>query len=216
MRHIAKSAFGACVIASLAMACAGMASADTKSYDVTGFDQLDISAGVEVKFQIGPNWSVEATTNEAQDTVKVRAKGNRLYLSRKNSLRWSDRGNVRFNVTAPSLNEIEASSGSTLLAEGIATGQLELKASSGATISVYGTCSDLDINANSGGTINAKEMKCDTVAAKASSGGSLSSYAKESASSKTSTGGSVVIYGNPSVQRASDSITGGSTRFKSG
>ena len=188
----------------------------TKTYDLSGFDELDVSAGVDVKFQTGENWSVIAEYENEEDDLKVRVKGDRLYLSRRNTLRWNDRGVVTFTVTAPSLDAIEASSGSSLLAEGIETGDLDLEATSGATVSIYGTCSKLEVSVNSGGTINAKELKCASVDAKASSGGSLSAFADTSATSKTSTGGSVVIYGNPSERRSNDSITGGSTRFKSG
>ena len=216
MKHGLKSTLGVCMMASLAAVCMVPASAETKSYDVSGFDELDVAAGVDVNFQTGPNWSVEAVTEEDQDTVKVHAKGDRLYLSRKNSLRWSNRGPVKFTVTAPSLKAIEASSGSSLMAADIVAETLDIKATSGATLSIYGTCSNLEVSANSGGTINAKELICASVEASASSGGSISSYAKSSATSKTSTGGSVVIYGDPSDRHSNDSITGGSTRFKSG
>ena len=179
------------------------ASADTTQvYKLSGFDELDVAAGVEVKFIRAPEYSITADFDRGgPDDVKVRLDGDRLHLSRK------------FTVTAPELTEIEASSGSSLLAEGVAAGAMKIDVSSGAAVSVHGECDSLTIKASSGGSANAKGLACDTVKAKASSGGSVSARASESASSRTSSGGSVDIYGNPSDRSANKSISGGSTQF---
>lgn len=194
------------------------ASADApKVYKLSGFDELDIAAGVEVKFVRAPEYSVTADFKQGgPDDVKVRLDGDRLYLSRKSTSSWGDKVRVKFTVTAPDLNEVEASSGSSLLAEGLENKTIELDASSGAAISVHGTCSNLKVKATSGGSINAKGLECTSVAAKASSGGSVKAFASEAATSKTSSGGSVAIYGNPTSRSANKSISGGSTSFHGG
>lgn len=209
--------------ASLALATSGMgltATADTQhSYNMSGFDELDISAGVEVKFTTSAEYSVTADFKRGgPDDVKVRQDGDRLYLSRKSSTGWgrSNKARVTFYVTAPALNEIEASSGSSLLAEGLTAKQLKVDVSSGATVSAYGTCDELTIKASSGGDAKAKGVTCQRVNAAASSGGAVSAYASEAANSKTSSGGSVDIYGNPAARSANKSMSGGSTDFHGG
>ncbi len=191
------------------------ASADTTQvYQLSGFDELDVAAGVEVKFIRAPEYSITADFDRGgPDDVKVRLDGDRLYLSRKSTKGWGNKVRVKFTVTAPALTEIEASSGSSLLAEGVAAGAMKIDVSSGAAVSVHGECDSLTIKASSGGSANAKGLACDTVKAKASSGGSVSARASESASSRTSSGGSVDIYGNPSDRSANKSISGGSTQF---
>mgnify|MGYP000091374118 CR=1 FL=1 len=193
------------------------ASADTTQvYKLSGFDELDVAAGVEVKFIRAPEYSITADFDRGgPDDVKVRLDGDRLYLSRKSTKGWGNKVRVKFTVTAPELTEIEASSGSSLLAEGVAAGAgaMKIDVSSGAAVSVHGECDSLTIKASSGGSANAKGLACDTVKAKASSGGSVSARASESASSRTSSGGSVDIYGNPSDRSANKSISGGSTQF---
>ncbi len=205
--------------AMLAVTAAPLASAETEhSYDVSGFDELDVAAGVEVKFTRASEYSLTAEFERGgPDDVKVRLDGERLYLSRKSTSGWNG-NNVRvtFNVTGPSLDEIEASSGSSLLAEGIEAGDMKVAVSSGATVSVYGTCEDLEIKASSGGSANAKGLTCETVEARANSGGSVSAHASKEANSKTSSGGSVDIYGNPPSRSANKSISGGSTDFHGG
>jgi hypothetical protein len=191
------------------------ASADTTQvYKLSGFDELDVAAGVEVKFIRAPEYSITADFDRGgPDDVKVRLDGDRLHLSRKSTKGWGNKVRVKFTVTAPELTEIEASSGSSLLAEGVAAGAMKIDVSSGAAVSVHGECDSLTIKASSGGSANAKGLACDTVKAKASSGGSVSARASESASSRTSSGGSVDIYGNPSDRSANKSISGGSSQF---
>ena len=188
-----------------------------KVYKLSGFDELDISAGVDVKFVRAPEYSVTADfTRGGPEDVKVRLDGDRLYLSRKSTSGWGDKVRVKFTVTAPNLEEIEASSGSSLLVEGLEEGSVQLDVSSGAAVSVYGTCSSLKVKANSGGSANAKGLECGSVSAKASSGGSVKAFASDAATSKTSSGGSVAIYGNPTSRSANKSISGGSTSFHGG
>ena len=194
------------------------ASADTTQvYNPSGFDELDISAGVSVKFVRAPQHSITADFERGgPEDVKVRLDGDRLYLSRKSTKGWGNKVRVKFTVTGPELNEIEASSGSSLLAEGLESGPMEIDVSSGAAVSVHGVCTRLEVKASSGGSANAKGLTCETVQAKASSGGSVKAYASDAASSKTSSGGSVDIYGNPESRSANKSMSGGSTAFHGG
>ena len=214
-----KSVIIASGLAALALsATLYSASADTTQvYNLSGFDELDIAAGVEVKFTRSPEYSITAEFDRGgPDDVKVRLDGDRLYLSRKSTSGWGNKVRVKFTVTGPDLNEIEASSGSSLLAEGLQSGQMEIEVSSGAAVSVHGECTTLEIKASSGGSANAKGLTCQSVEAKASSGGSVRAYASDSATSKTSSGGSVDIYGNPASRSANKPISGGSTDFHGG
>lgn len=199
----------------LTLLTAGLAVADTsKTYDFTGFDALDISAGVDVNYETGPNYTVVIDFEEGgPDDMKLRQDGSRLYVSRKATSGWRDRVRAKVRITSPQLNEIEASSGSSIRASGIDSEILVLDASSGANIKADGKCGSLKIEANSGGNASAKSVSCQKIAAKASSGGSVRAYASEQAKSHTSSGGSVDIYGAPETRENNRSISGGSTTF---
>mgnify|MGYP003117223166 FL=1 len=204
------------VLSFLALSVAALpAMADTSQvYNLTGFDELDVAAGVDVKFTRAAEYSVKADFEKGSpEDVKVKLSDDRLYLSLKSNTGWGKKVRVTFYVTAPQLEEIEASSGSSLLAEGLASEDVELNVSSGASVSMYGTCSTLKIKATSGGAANAKGLTCETVKATANSGGAIGAHASSSATSKTSSGGSVDIYGNPPSRSANKSISGGSTDF---
>ena len=193
----------------------GAALADsTQTYDFTGFDALDISAGVDVTYESSPEYSVVIDFEQGgPNDMKLRQDGSRLYIARKATSGWRDKVRAKVRVTSPHLDEIEASSGSSIRATGIDSDILVLDASSGASITAEGTCGALKIVANSGGSASAKDVLCEKVAANASSGGSAAAYASAEAKSHTSSGGSVDIYGNPSDREANRPVSGGSTTF---
>ena len=193
----------------------GAALADsTKTYDFTGFDALDISAGVDVTYESGPDYTVVIDFKQGgPDDMKLRQDGSRLYIARKATSGWRDKVRAKVRVTSPHLEEIEASSGSSIRATGIDSDILVLDASSGASIKAEGKCGSLKIVANSGGSASAKKLVCQKAAANASSGGSATAYAFAEAKSHTSSGGSVDIYGDPADREANHSVSGGSTTF---
>tara|TARA_R110000772_G_scaffold249784_1_gene364316 strand:- start:827 stop:1459 length:633 start_codon:yes stop_codon:yes gene_type:complete len=193
----------------------GAALADsTQTYDFTGFDALDISAGVDVTYESSPEYSVVIDFEQGgPNDMKLRQDGSRLYIARKATSGWRDKVRAKVRVTSPHLDEIEASSGSSIRATGIDSDILVLDASSGASITAEGTCGALKIVANSGGSASAKDVLCEKVAANASSGGSAAAYASAEAKSHTSSGGSVDIYGDPSDREANRPVSGGSTTF---
>tara|TARA_R110002072_G_scaffold147199_2_gene294465 strand:+ start:819 stop:1451 length:633 start_codon:yes stop_codon:yes gene_type:complete len=186
----------------------------TESYDFDGFDALDISAGVDVAYESGPEYSVIIDFEQGgPNDMKLRQNGSRLYIARKATSGWGDKVRAKVRVTSPHLGEIEASSGSSIRATGIDSDILVLDASSGASIKAEGKCGSLKIVANSGGSASAKDVVCQKVAANASSGGSAAAYASAEAKSHTSSGGSVDIYGDPSDREANRPVSGGSTTF---
>ena len=193
----------------------GAALADsTQTYDFTGFDALDISAGVDVTYESSPEYSVVIDFEQGgPNDMKLRQDGSRLYIARKATSGWRDKVRAKVRVTSPHLDEIEASSGSSIRASGLNSEILALDASSGASIKADGKCGSLKIVANSGGSASAKDVLCEKVAANASSGGSAAAYASAEAKSHTSSGGSVDIYGDPSDREANRPVSGGSTTF---
>ena len=200
-----------------AAACATPALAEKSgAYNFTDFDELDIAAGINVEFTQADEYSVVAEFARGNgDNIKIRQEGDRLYIARKSSMPWkNDTTKVIVRVSAPTLEAIEASSGSNLTASGVLTPEIEIDVSSGASVDLSGECDTADIRVNSGGSLSAKGFECVHVTTKASSGGSIKAYASASVDSNTSSGGNVSIYGNPLEREANNPISGGSTRFR--
>lgn len=203
------------IISTVFAATAFSAPADTtETYDFSGFNELDIAAGVEVKYETASSYSVVADFSRGgPGDMKIRQDGDRLYISRKMTSGWGDKLRVTVRITSPELNEVEASSGSSIQARGIHADDFTLRVSSGASAELSGSCKELDLKVSSGGDADAKDLQCLSLSASASSGGSASAYASESATGKTSSGGSIDVWGDPPRRTSNHSISGGSTEF---
>lgn len=203
------------ILSTVSAATAFSALADTtETYDFSGFNELDIAAGVEVKYETASTYSVVADFSRGgPDDMKIRQDGDRLYISRKMTSGWGDKLRVTVRITSPKLNEVEASSGSSIQARGINADDFTLRVSSGASAELSGSCKELDLKVSSGGDADAKDLQCLSLSASASSGGSASAYAIESATGKTSSGGSIDVWGDPPSRTSNHSISGGSTDF---
>ena len=149
------------------------------------FSSLDTSAGVKVIYQpASGNQPTVKITGEADQISKidVRISGNTLKISPKPNPLGSRKGNlikgVVVTVTAPMVNEIEASSGSSVKCNTTVSAggkKIELEASSGASISLAGiSCRKLEAEASSGASIEVKSVIADKISMDVSSGASIS------------------------------------------
>lgn len=151
---------------------------EVRSYDFSGFDSIQSSAGVAVVVTEGENFSVEAEAIRGNlRRLEIEQSGDTLTIGRKNS--WGlfsigRRDRFEITVTLPDLEEAHASSGSSMAINGSGSGDLDLQASSGATLTYEGSVGgDLDINASSGATLTAIDIQAIEVEADASSGASV-------------------------------------------
>ncbi|NRA29452.1 MAG: DUF2807 domain-containing protein [Parvularculaceae bacterium] len=193
------------------------AHAETESYDLSGFDSVKASAGVNVVVEVGSSFSIELETEGDVDQAKVEVRGDTLYLSRqsRNGMRLNlgRSASYNFTVTMPSLSGASTSSGADMEVSGISGGDISLAASSGSDLVANGTCDTLTADASSGSDIKAFGLSCDNVEADVSSGADIEVTANSSLEADASSGGSVVVRGNPS-ERDIDRSSGGNVRFR--
>jgi hypothetical protein len=184
--------------ASLAFA-AGTAAAETKTYPVSGFDSISSSAGVFVEVSVGSDYSVTLETEGDTDEAVVRMDGDTLVLSRERSrgIRLGSRDRLNFTVTMPAFEDGSASSGSELRVRGVEGGEIGLRASSGANLSIEGSCDDVEADASSGASLNAGDLVCDSGEASVSSGASVRVHTTERIKARASSGGSIRVGGDP-------------------
>lgn len=226
--------FSSAAIAALFMA--GTATAETRTFDVGSFTEIDVSGGLDLEFTAGGAQSV-TVLNKKDDfsDIVVEVKGDTLVLKRKKNNwggGWKKRPQYLVTVSAPVLNAIEASSGSDVDGAGL-TGVVSIDASSGADvtvrdiqassvglesssgsdITVAGTCSDVRAESSSGSDIEAKSLICANGRADASSGSDISIYVSGSLRAEASSGADIDVYGGP-TDVASDKSSGGSVSIK--
>lgn len=202
--------------------------------NVKGFNGIDVSEGIKVELTQGKADSViviadteyidRVVTELDETTLKIYIKGNDWNG-------WNKK--ILVKVTAVKIEDIEASSGSTLVTQNlIESEKLEMEVSSGATIQVAykapnsscesssgataklkGVTKFFDAEANSGASIHAKELKAIKVKADVSSGASIDVNVEEELNADASSGGSIEYSGDPTMKDIEKS-SGGSVSKK--
>ncbi len=223
--------------------CAGVmmmsqaATAETRTFDVAPFTEIEVSNGIRTEVVIGEPQAivVEADQTKDLDDLRVEVRNGRLSLGFERGFfeSFGDFMSARnrrvvARITVPVLNEIAVSSGASLAAAGIKGAELGVEASSGASVTlsglegerahiasssgasvdVAGRCTNLDAEASSGGSLDLAKLVCERVRVRGSSGGSVHVYASQSVDAEASSGGSVSVAGRPTSVRVDSSIGG--------
>ena len=212
-KFLTLSASAAALLASAALTQAS--AQETRTYDVGSFSAIDIAAGITAEVVIGSAQEVRAEADRGDfDDLRIQVRGDTLEIKRDWRGGWGrKKPQYTVYVTATDLEGIDASSGSSISAEGVTGGDLEIDASSGASVKVAGDCDTLTAEGSSGATIRAKGLECQSVEADASSGASLAVFASKSVDAEASSGASVSVYGEPTNVSA-DKSSGGSVKIK--
>lgn len=196
------------VSAVLALAASSVAHAETRS--LADFDRVSASGGTRVELSIGPSFSVDVEGRDGAQIVTRVASG-RLIIEPVRNWRIRGRRDALVRVSMPSLAALDASSGAEMSARGIVAGDLALEASSGAGVTIAGTCRDLSASASSGARINARDLSCESGSVDASSGADAAVTVSGVLNVDASSGASVVASGDAHIGDISLS-SGGSLR----
>lgn len=200
----------AAAIAAVVAILAQPASAETKTYSLSGFQAVDASAGVKVVLKQGAfDVKVESPSGRF-DELKVEKRGDTLVIGRQNSWgNWKHRPDFTITVSAPNYEVIDASSGSHVDGGSLSLKRLTVDISSGAHVELGGSCSDLRIDVSSGSHFDGENLKCETASVDASSGAHAEAYASRTAFADASSGSHVAFHGKP-AQLTKDTSSGAS------
>ncbi|MEO9970928.1 MAG: DUF2807 domain-containing protein [Hyphomonadaceae bacterium] len=174
------------------------ASADTQTYDQSGFSALKAKQSIKVIYTASETFSVRADVeNDEFDDLKISTKGDALILERPRRrggfFGTRNRPDITVYVSAPTLSDIQISSSASFSGDSVTSDRLHLSASSSGGIEIAsiaaqnlqsnvsssgrielaGTCTYLDSKASSSGRILATELVCHNVDIDASSSGKV-------------------------------------------
>lgn len=197
-----------------ALLLAAPAIAETRSFNLSGFDAVSATALMDVVLKQGP-YSVKVEEPHGKfDDLKLEVHGSTLVVTRQNNdgRRKDEAPTYTVVVTAPSIKRIEVSSASTLDGRKLSFKDLDIELSSASTISLSGSCGALKLNISSGAKFEGDDLKCQTARVDASSGASARAFASHDAQADASTGGQVTFYGKPGDLKKNTS-TGGTVRL---
>lgn len=203
----------------------------TKEREVRNFDGISACCSLNVELRKGSHAvKVEAESN-IQEYIRTQVVGGRLEVGFKSNVNIQQTERITIYVSVPELTYIGASSSSKIEGRDNFTGEdLELDASSSATIEfafsgnrvdadasssgkIYltGKGNRIKANVSSGAKIRAGKYMTKRARAGASSGGGVTIHASEEVIADASSGGSVRYSGSPSTID-SDTSSGGSVR----
>jgi hypothetical protein len=187
--------------------------ADSKTYNLSGFDRVDVSAGIDVTFTQGP-YAVRADEpNGNFDRLIIEVRGKTLRIARENS--WFNWRGVDYHVavSAPALIGVDASSGSAFEGRNLSLRDLDVDVSSGADVELAGSCAGLRLDISSGARFEGEDLKCETASVDASSGANADAFAARNATGNASSGANVTFYGKP-AELVKDTSSGGTVRAR--
>lgn len=185
--------------------------AENQRHTYTGFDRVDVAAGVEAIVTQG-NFDVKAEARSGADfkNLIVEVRGSTLHIARRSTMfGWGSGEHYRVTVSAPKYTALEASSGASLDGSGLQLGDLKVEASSGAHVELAGSCVSLRIGVSSGAHFDGQDLKCEMAEVDASSGAHADAFATRSAEGNASSGANVTFYGKP-ASVLKDTSSGGS------
>jgi Protein of unknown function (DUF2807). len=199
---------------------------------VAEFDEIDVSRGMNVYISQGtPQKVVVVADNNLHEVIETRVEGHTLKVFVNENVRWAKEKKVMITVekitgvkTSSGSNawsqnqimsedlELRASSGANLTME-VNAKSLKADCSSGANIKISGLAKEAELEASSGANLIGDELKVDDCRMKTSSGANVSATVNERLDARASSGGNVVYYGEPKTTDVSTS-SGGNIRKK--
>jgi len=183
---------------------------------VAEFNQIHVSRGMNVYVSQGsPAKVVVIADNNLHEVIETKVEGGILKVYVNENIRWAKEKKVM--VTVEKLSGLETSSGSNAWSQNqIMSENLEMKASSGANITMdvnakylkadcssganiklSGLAKEAELETSSGANLKGEELKAENCKMKASSGGNVSSTVNGRLEAKASSGGNVVYFGEP-------------------
>lgn len=192
-------------IAAAALALTGWAAAAesiSKSYDLAGFDRIDVSGVYSIEVTVGGDFAVSLSGSpEEMDRAEVGVDNGVLSLGqtqwkRGEKGRRNDRG-LEAKITMPSLNALEVSGVVEGEVVGIDADRFDLDLSGVGDVRLTGVCGRLDADVSGVGDLDAEELKCKTVAVDVSGVGSAVVFASEEVDAEVSGMGDIDVYGSP-------------------
>lgn len=183
----------------------------TETFDLTGFDEIDVGGVFELDVTVGGDFSVVISGAPSEmERLEAGVENGVLKLDRKEGQRgkhrWRDFG-LTAEITLPALTSVDIAGVADGRIEGVDADNFEIDLAGVGDLNIDGSCGRLDADVSGVGDLDAKGLECREVDIEVSGVGSASVYASEAVDASVSGIGSVDIYGSPSnVEKSSSFI----------
>jgi hypothetical protein len=172
--------------------------------NVGTFHGISSSAGIEVLLSKDNKESVVVSADDKEVVSKIKTEviNGILVISRINEWQFwkSFHGKIKVFVGYTQLDELKASSGSSIVADDLKTIKLLAEVSSGAEISLTGSTNNLQVKGSSGGSFASYNFVSETCDAEVSSGANIKITIQKELSAKASSGGQIKYKGDAVIR----------------
>ncbi|TAE33000.1 MAG: DUF2807 domain-containing protein [Cytophagales bacterium] len=130
---------------------------EVRTFNVNGFDKLDMGSAFTINVQQGSNFSVKASgRDEDLDDLDVNVSGGTLKVRYKNQKwGWNNRKNVRFEITMPQVRSMDFSGACTATVKGFRNqGNVDLDISGATTATIDLDADRVNVDFSGASTIN--------------------------------------------------------------
>lgn len=203
--------------------------------DLDNFSSISVATGIEVTLIQGSETkAIVETKNITEDEVITKVENGNLKIKFKSHFNLGKQRKAYVTVYFKDMDEIEASSGSTIKnMDKLEFDKLEIEASSGASIRLNFEASKIDVNASSGASIvldgsgdrlkvsassgasiKADSLEINEVDATGSSGASISVWAEDYIAASASSGASIRYKGDPKKTNIEKTYSGSISEMK--
>ncbi len=230
--------FCALLVAILFTACnitglRGDGNVTTTQRQVDIFTAIDAGGGIDVEITQSSTSTVEVVADQnLQEHIITTVSGGVLKISTDENIATSK--SRKIIVTMPTIESIDASSGSSIIGKGVfrspklqcvasSAGEMTIdieteeftgKTSSGGEITMRGKAISMEVSTSSGGDIDATETLSNNIIASASSGGSIKVAPLVKLDASASSGGEIYYIGDPKQSVSKSESSGGSVSKK--
>jgi hypothetical protein len=219
--HIMRTAVTLAMGAAMGLSLTGTALAESRTFELDGFDKIDIATGLDAVVTLGDSFSITATSNSPQalDNLQLDVSDGVLVARFEQSfldfifsgglvgMLLSSGNALSIEITMPALSGIDASSGADVHARGLTSELLKLDASSGANIAVKdATLGEVQVSASSGADIDISGT-AQSIEAEASSGADIDaeSLVAAKATASASSGAGIAVHATASLKAEASS-----------
>ncbi|GAB4534698.1 MAG: hypothetical protein Tsb0010_14890 [Parvularculaceae bacterium] len=203
-------------IIAASLAAAGLASAQetSRTFDLSGFNRINVGTAIDVEVAVGPDYSVIVREPDGNfERLEVEVENGELELRRRGVDLFGSRNAPRYSatVTTPALERMIVSTGSDARVRGVDSESFDIISSTGSDLVISGRCGVLTANVSTGADLDARGLECRIVDINLSTGADAEVFASERVDANISTGADLDVYGGPEDVNHNRSI-GGSVR----
>jgi hypothetical protein len=192
------------------------ASAETRTFEVGGFDRIAASSAADIRFTAASRTSVVVDGDSAAiDALDIRTEANTLIVGQRRGVRWPRRARATVLVSAPALTGgsvsgsgdlgIDQVMGATFdgLTEGSGNLRIDtlrvrratLAASGSGNITAGGSVDVLEAEATGSGNVDARTLNARSARVTVEGSGNVDAHASDEAEAKSSGSGNATVTG---------------------